>query len=49
MNNSQKLIIVPDMHGRGFWREAVKEHPEALFVFLGDYLETGEMNSLTKK
>ena len=39
MKDSQKLIIVPDVHGRGFWREAVKSHPEALFVFLGDYLD----------
>ena len=39
MNDSQILIIVPDVHGRDFWRDAVKGHPGAFFVFLGDYLD----------
>ena len=36
MNN---LIIIPDIHGRGFWREAVESRPEDEIIFLGDYLD----------
>ena len=34
-----RLIIIPDVHGRRFWRDAVKEHPDGNFIFLGDYLD----------
>ncbi len=37
--NSGKLIIIPDVHGRSFWRDAVKRNPGAEFIFLGDYLD----------
>ena len=40
MNQEQnKLIIIPDVHGRDFWRDAVRENPDARFIFLGDYLD----------
>ena len=37
----KKLIIIPDVHGRTFWREAVKFGIEnnVRIVFLGDYLD----------
>lgn len=35
MNN--ELLIIPDVHGRGFWKEAVVKFPNLLTVFLGDY------------
>lgn len=31
------LLIIPDVHGRRFWREAVERHPDADTIFLGDY------------
>lgn len=36
-----KYIIIPDVHGRDFWREAVKTYidTDAVFIFLGDYLD----------
>lgn len=34
-----KLIIIPDVHGRSFWRKAVEENFEDEFIFLGDYLD----------
>ena len=37
--NNRKLIIIPDVHGRSFWRDAVKRNPGAEFIFLGDYLD----------
>ena len=35
----ERLFIIPDVHGRSFWRDAVKRHPEGNFIFLGDYLD----------
>lgn len=34
-----QLVIIPDVHGRTFWKEAVERFPMADFVFLGDYLD----------
>ena len=39
MTMDNKLIIIPDVHGRTFWRDAVKRHPDGNFIFLGDYLD----------
>ena len=33
------IIIIPDVHGRRFWRAAVKDVSENPVVFLGDYLD----------
>ena len=33
------MIIIPDIHGRAFWKEAVKGHTKDTIVFLGDYLD----------
>lgn len=31
------ILIIPDVHGRDFWRKAVASYPEADTIFLGDY------------
>lgn len=33
------IIIIPDVHGRKFWKEAVEQYPENDIIFLGDYLD----------
>lgn len=33
------MIIIPDIHGRSFWKEAVKGREEEDIVFLGDYVD----------
>jgi len=36
------IIIVPDEHGRGLWKNGLKyfnENPESKMIFLGDYLD----------
>ena len=39
----QHIIIIPDLHGREFWRKAIDELPaDARVVFLGDYLDPYE-------
>lgn len=38
-----KIIIIPDLHGREFWRGAVKDFSEdTRVVFLGDYMDPYE-------
>ena len=37
---ADRLIIIPDVHGRDFWREAAGDNPDGAFVFLGDYLDS---------
>ena len=32
-------IIIPDVHGRTFWRSAVRGHEEEKIIFLGDYVD----------
>ena len=34
-----KWIIIPDVHGRQFWRSAVQGHEEEKIIFLGDYVD----------
>lgn len=33
------IIIIPDIHGRTFWKNAVKQHRNHPVVFLGDYVD----------
>lgn len=42
MEENIKVLIIPDVHGREFWKEPVKqvlENTDARIVFLGDYLD----------
>ncbi|MCM1110822.1 MAG: metallophosphoesterase [Clostridium sp.] len=36
---SEKTLIIPDVHGRSFWRTAVGQHPGIPTIFLGDYTD----------
>ena len=42
-----KIIIIPDVHGRSFWRNAVKGHEGDRIVFLGDYLDPYAWEGIT--
>lgn len=42
----KKVIIIPDVHGRTFWRDAVKATDGAPVVFLGDYLDPYPMEGI---
>ena len=40
--NKIKYIVIPDVHGRDFWRDVVSEYiadNDIKFIFLGDYLD----------
>lgn len=34
---ADNMLIIPDVHGRKFWKEAVARYPDADTIFLGDY------------
>ncbi len=34
-----QILVIPDIHGRIFWKDAVAKHPDIPVVFLGDYLD----------
>ena len=44
----KRLIIIPDVHGRDFWRKAVSENPDGEFVFLGDYLDPYDFEDIVE-
>lgn len=36
---TKQVIIIPDVHGRTFWKSVVEQDPDADIIFLGDYLD----------
>lgn len=38
MKNEKKIIIIPDVHCRTFWKDAIKEDFDKI-IFLGDYVD----------
>ena len=44
---SAQILVIPDIHGRTFWKEAVDEHPSLPVVFLGDYLDPYARENIT--
>lgn len=39
MEGKDKIIVIPDIHGREFWKQAIKGHENDSIVFLGDYVD----------
>lgn len=39
MTVEKDWIVIPDVHGRTFWRDAIEQYPDLDVVFLGDYLD----------
>ena len=35
----KKILIIPDVHGRRFWRDAIESDDYDKVIFLGDYLD----------
>jgi 3',5'-cyclic AMP phosphodiesterase CpdA len=38
----KKILVIPDVHGRLFWIDAIKNNQTDLIIFLGDYLDPYE-------
>ena len=45
------ILIIPDVHGRPFWKDAVEKHKDDCekIVFLGDYLDPYPWEFITRK
>lgn len=43
-----KILVIPDIHGRTFWKEAVKKYPHIDTIFLGDYLDPYPYEGISK-
>lgn len=39
VNFEKPIIAIGDIHGRTCWKEIVQQHPDCMYVFLGDYLD----------
>jgi predicted phosphodiesterase len=46
-----KTLIIPDVHGRVFWKEAIEKHKDKVnkIIFLGDYLDPYPWEGITRK
>ena len=46
-----KILVIPDCHGRTFWKDAVEKHAEECdkIVFLGDYLDPYPWEGITRR
>ena len=42
-----QVLIIPDVHGRTFWKEAVSKYPDIPIVFLGDYIDPYDWEGIT--
>lgn len=47
MEKVNKVLIIPDVHGRTFWKDAVKGREDWKIVFLGDYLDPYRDDGIT--
>ena len=46
---NKKILIIPDVHGRPFWKKAIKTGDYEKIVFLGDYTDPYEMEGITNR
>ena len=44
-----KILIIPDVHGRTFWKEAVAKGEYERIIFLGDYLDPYPHEEITQR
>ena len=42
----KELLIIPDVHGRGFWKEAVRGENYEKIIFLGDYADPYDLEGI---
>lgn len=47
MSKSSSITIIPDVHGRPFWKDAVRDVKTTPVVFLGDYLDPYHTDGIT--
>jgi hypothetical protein len=48
MRKNKQLLIIPDVHGRKFWKEALETGSYEKVIFLGDYADPYEDEGITE-
>lgn len=43
-----KILIMPDIHGRTFWKEGVSSGEYDKIIFLGDYIDPYSWEGISK-
>ena len=49
INMATELVLIPDIHGRTFWENAVKKYQDHPVVFLGDYVDPYKDEGITNE
>lgn len=51
MEKLNKVLVIPDVHGRTFWKEAVNKYYDEVdkVIFLGDFHDPYEFEGITRK
>jgi hypothetical protein len=44
---SAQVLVIPDIHGRSYWKEATAKYPKLPVIFLGDYLDPYSHEGIT--
>jgi predicted phosphodiesterase len=46
-----KILVIPDVHGRSFWKEATEKYDQECekIIFLGDYVDPYQDEGFTRK
>jgi len=47
MDKDPRLLIIPDVHGRTFWKKAVQTQDYDTVIFLGDYVDPYEEEGIS--
>ena len=42
-----KTLIIPDVHGRSFWKAALQKEEYDKVIFLGDYVDPYELEAVS--
>ena len=46
---SKDIIIIPDVHGRTYWKDAIRGRENNDIIFLGDYLDPYPLENIDKE
>ena len=47
MSKNNDILIIPDVHGRTFWKEAIDREDFGTIIFLGDYVDPYPSEDIT--
>lgn len=45
----KEILVIPDVHGRTFWEDAVERYPDVDTIFLGDYHDPYQYEGISEE